>query len=176
MLFVNLWAGTGSGKSTGMAYIFSELKMRGINAEQVPEFAKDKVWEKNNKALSNQAYLFGKKYYRISRLEDEVDVAITDSPLMLSIIYNNDKHLGEAFNTAVARVAKSINSLNYFIRRVKPYNPKGRLQTESESDALSVKIAALLDDNGIAYKEFAGNKDGYDEIVNDILFHLGIKY
>lgn len=46
MLVVNLFGTPGAGKSTGAAYIFSELKMRGINAELVIEFAKDKVWEK----------------------------------------------------------------------------------------------------------------------------------
>lgn len=33
--------------------------MAGVNAELVPEFAKDKVWEGNVKTLANQAYVFG---------------------------------------------------------------------------------------------------------------------
>ena len=45
MLVVNLFGAPGAGKSTGAAYIFSQLKMAGINAELVTEFAKDKVWE-----------------------------------------------------------------------------------------------------------------------------------
>ena len=47
MLVVNLFGTPGAGKSTGAAYIFSNLKMRGINAELVTEFAKDMVWEDN---------------------------------------------------------------------------------------------------------------------------------
>lgn len=50
----------GAGKSTGAAYIFSELKQRGVNAELVTEFAKDKTWEGNTLALSCQEYVFGK--------------------------------------------------------------------------------------------------------------------
>lgn len=42
-LVVNLFGTPVAGKSTGAAYIFSELKMRGINAELVTGFAKDKV-------------------------------------------------------------------------------------------------------------------------------------
>ena len=44
MLIIQLYAAPGSGKSTGAAYIFSKLKMAGVNAELVTEFAKDKVW------------------------------------------------------------------------------------------------------------------------------------
>ena len=45
MLVVNLFGAPGSGKSTGAAYIFSQLKIAGVNAELVTEFVKDKVWE-----------------------------------------------------------------------------------------------------------------------------------
>lgn len=79
-LVVNLFGTPGAGKSTGAAYIFSELKMRGINAELVTEFAKDKVWENNDEVFKNQAYIFGKQSYKMSRCRDKVDVIITDSP------------------------------------------------------------------------------------------------
>ena len=172
MIVINLWAGPGSGKSTGAAYIFSKLKMAGINAELVTEFAKDKVWEDNRKALANQAYMFGQQYYRISRLEGEVDVAIVDSPLMLSLLYNNDPKLGNDFNQVVRKVANSYDSLNYFVKRVKKYNPKGRLQTESESDALSEKIKAIMDAHLGSYQTIDGNVDGYDTVVMDVLRYL----
>lgn len=51
-IVVNLFAGPGAGKSTGAAYIFAMLKMHGIDCELVTEFAKDKTWEHNSKALS----------------------------------------------------------------------------------------------------------------------------
>lgn len=44
-LLVTLSGAPGAGKSTGAAYIFAMLKMQGINAELVTEYAKDKVWE-----------------------------------------------------------------------------------------------------------------------------------
>ena len=49
MLIVSLCGQPGVGKSTGSAYVFSKLKMAGVNAELVTEFAKDKVWERNEK-------------------------------------------------------------------------------------------------------------------------------
>ena len=111
MIIVNLFGVPGAGKSTGAAYIFSQLKMKGINAELITEFAKDKVWENNEKVFKNQLYLFGKQSFRISRVQDEVDVIITDSPLLLSIFYNKTPILGEHFNYVVYDVFNSYNNI-----------------------------------------------------------------
>ena len=127
MIIVNLFGVPGAGKSTGAAYIFSKLKMRGIEAELITEFAKDKVWENSEKAFQNQAYIFGQQSFRISRMENEVDIVITDSPLLLSAFYNTNPVLGESFNDAVANVFHSYNNINYLLTRVKPYHAKGRL-------------------------------------------------
>ena len=106
-LIINLYGGPGSGKSTCAAYIFSQLKMHGINAELVTEFAKDKVWENNTEVFKNQAYLFGKQSYRISRCKCKLDVIVTDSPLPLCIFYNNDPSLTENFNKSVFHIQSS---------------------------------------------------------------------
>ena len=42
-IVINLFGVPSAGKSTGAAYIFSRLKMAGVNAELVTEFAKDLV-------------------------------------------------------------------------------------------------------------------------------------
>lgn len=169
MLIANLYGAPGAGKSTGAAYIFAKLKMSGVNVELVTEFAKDKVWEESKEVFNNQAYIFGKQYFRISRCENKVDVIVTDSPLILSIIYNNSEILGEDFNKVVLNVMNSYNTKNYFINRVKEYNPKGRFQTEEESDELSEDIRDFLLKQGIDFYEVEGDTAGYDKIVEDIL-------
>ena len=169
MILINLYGAPGAGKSTGAAYIFSKLKAAGINAELVTEFAKDKVWEENKAVFENQAYIFGKQYFRISRCADKVDVIITDSPLLLSTIYNHNAILGEDFNKVVRNVAKSYNSRNYFIKRVKKYNPIGRHQTEEQSDTISYSIWNMLRVEGVVFKAIEGTFEGYDEIIDDIL-------
>lgn len=169
MILVNLYGAPGSGKSTGAAYIFSQLKMAGINAELVTEFAKDKVWEESKEVFNNQAYIFGKQYFRISRCMDKVDVIVTDSPLALSAFYNNSEILGEEFANVVMKVANSFNSKNYFIKRAKPYNPKGRFQTEDEAKQVDSNLETFLKNNNINYEIEQGNRDGYDNIVKQIL-------
>lgn len=172
MYIVNLYGGPGSGKSTGAAYIFSKLKMAGYNVELVTEFAKDNVWENNETALKNQAYIFGMQFYRISRLEGQIDVVVTDSPLLNSVLYNTDNRLGKAFEQMVVNVVRSYPTLNYFIRRVRPYQKIGRIQTEQESNKLSEKIVNMLLNNGLSYKSFSGDIEDYDKIYRDIVQHI----
>lgn len=140
MLVVNLYGAPGAGKSTGAAYIFSQLKLRGINAELVTEFAKDKVWEESKAVFQNQAYIFGKQYFRISRVQDKVDVVITDSPILLSAFYNTNPVLGEEFDRLITKVSNSYTSIDALICRTKPYNGVGRFQTEEESDLLNQNL------------------------------------
>lgn len=170
MLVVNLFGAPGAGKSTGAAYVFSKIKMAGINAELVTEFAKDKVWEESKAVFQNQAYIFGKQYFRISRVQDKVDVVITDSPIILSSFYANDDVLGEEFDALNSKVFNSYNNINVFVDRVKPYNPAGRFQTEQESDEVSTKMIEFLANRNIECKHYTGDVQGYDKLVEDILW------
>lgn len=170
-IVINLFGPPGSGKSTGAAEVFAALKKSGINAELVTEFAKDKTWEHNATALGCQEYVFGKQSYRLARCRNDVDVIVTDSPLPLSIIYNSSPALGAKFNEVVLSVFNTYRNYNYYINRVKPYNPKGRNQTEAESDALSEPIKNLLASASIAYKTVNGDDDGYRAIVKECLIY-----
>lgn len=167
-LIVNLFGAPGAGKSTGAAYIFYKLKQLGYNAEYVSEFAKDKVWEKNDEVFKNQAYIFGKQYFKISRCLDKVDIIVTDSPLLLSYFYNYNEVLGEHFDNCVKSVFYSMNNINYFINRVKPYNPSGRLQNEAESDELALDFKSELGEIGLKYTEVNGDEEGYNKVLIEL--------
>lgn len=177
MIVVNLLGAPGSGKSTGAAYIFSKLKFAGVNAELVQEFAKDKVYERSEKVFQNQLYILGKQSFRLSRLVDVVDVAIIDSPLLLSCYYNG---IGEAdeddqwhFNCVAMQQHQKYENHNYFVRRVKPYTQVGRFQTEEQAakvaeDQLDL-LTCLFNDASEEMHIVDGNPEGYDLIVNNIL-------
>lgn len=171
-IILNFTGAPGAGKSTGAAYVFSKLKMLGIDAELATEFAKDKVWEENPTPFKNQAYIFGKQSYRLSRVVGKVEVIVTDSPLLLSIIYNHDERLTNNFNKSVADVFNSYNNVNYFVNRVKPYNPNGRHQTEAESDALSIEIRKLFEDHNIPLTDINGCQEDYDKVVEEVYKQL----
>src|SRR5574344_627446 len=90
-LVINLFGGPCSGKSTLAASIFAEMKAQGKSVELAFEFAKDLVYDKQIDLLqSKQCYVFAHQQLRIDRLINSgVDYIITDSPLLLSVIYNH---------------------------------------------------------------------------------------
>lgn len=97
----------GAGKSTAAMDITASLKRKGINAEYISEFAKDKVYENNGEVFKHQEYLFGKQSFKMGRVRDKVQVMVADSPLILCIVYNSDETLGEDFNRTVLNVFNS---------------------------------------------------------------------
>lgn len=167
-LVVNLYGSPGVGKSTCASYIYSKLKFNHINSELVTEFAKDLVWENNSTALKDQIYILGNQSYKQSKLKGKVDVIITDSPIMLATVYTDEK-LQPEYNKLACKIDNEYISINYFLIRDKPYNPIGRLQTETQSNELSKKIRNMLDNYKINYEEILANEVGCDKIIQDII-------
>lgn len=184
MIVVNLYGGPGSGKSTTAAGVFHELKVRGVNAELVTEYAKDKVWDKSLNMLDNQLYIAAKQYHRQWRLIDQVDVIVTDSPLLLGLYYNRAynpkgitarKHIAPIFESLTLELYKSFENVNYFLNRTKPYNPKGRVQTEEQSIKIDQAIIGLLNEHGIYYLSLDGDLEAHITIANSITGLLDVK-
>lgn len=150
-LVVNLFGGPGTGKSTTAALVFGQLKVDGINSELVHEFAKDLTWEERHKALKFQPYIMGKQSYHIYRLLGKVDVVITDSPILLGMIYKGDGYT-EAFGQHLLELYKSWNTLNIFLERnseIHPYVQAGRNQSEDEAAKVDQEIFTLLTENAL---------------------------
>ena len=170
-LVVNLFAGPGAGKSTGAAYIFSMLKMAGVDTEYVNEYAKDKVWEDNKEVFKCQFLISGKQAYKILRCVGKVDVVITDSPIAIGAQYSQDNPY---LKDAVLYEFNKYKNLNIYINRVKKYNPNGRHQTEEEAKKIDESTKQWLKDNNINYIEVNGDINGYNEVVAIIKSGIGI--
>jgi len=168
-LIINMYGGPGSGKSTLMAGLFAYLKNRGINCEMAPEYAKEKVWEESFRVLDNQLYVFAKQHHRISRLIGKVNVIITDSPLLLSLYYGGDK--SKEFNDLVISEFRKTRHMDIFVKRCKPYNPKGRNQTEKEAKLIDKKIKAILDGLSGGYEVLKGEEASIKLLGDLILSH-----
>jgi hypothetical protein len=171
-VIVNLFAGPGSGKSTMASGIFSELKWEEIECEILLEYAKSLTWEESFKKLDDQIYIFGKQLHGFNILRGKVDVVVTDSPLMLSIIYGQHAGMSEIFAKLVSEEHQKMNSLNYFIERKKKYNPNGRRQNLKEAQAIDRQIKGTLKKYKIPYKVLPGERASIDVIVQDIIKHI----
>ena len=172
---VNLWGGPGTGKSTLMADVFAELKWRGVDCEQAPEFAKEKVWESTDSeldeqivppALRCQPYIFGKQHYIQFRLNGKVDAIITDSPLLLSLIYGRQEP--KEFGACVRAYFKLFNNLNFFCVRLKKFNPNGRLQTKAQAQKIDKVILKMLKKYKIPFQTIEAHQAN-TRVIADII-------
>jgi len=172
-IIVNLFGGPSSGKSTTAAGLFHKLKINGINCELVTEFAKHITWKEDYNTLKNQIYVFAKQHDRMFHLKDKVDVIITDSPIIMGLSYCNWDLMSRSFEQLVVDEFNRTDAvnINYFINRVKEYNPSGRSQTEEEAKEKDMEIKTLLNKYDVSFQTIDGDENAVDWLFN-IIFDL----
>lgn len=158
---INLFGAPCAGKSSLAARLYSDYSCSSVKCELVTEFAKDLTWAERFKDLRVQPYIFGKQLLKIERLIGKVDVIITDSPLLLSLIYTTEKW-PPSYSTAVYEIYNSYNNYNFLLHRNWEYSSIGRNQSEKEADKIHEDIEALLSKYKIHYTDLYVDKRGID--------------
>jgi len=175
-IVVNLIGGPGVGKSILTSDVFSQLKRKFVSAEISPEYIKKKIREKSMKAVQSQIYIFGKQQYQQFTMKDDVDVIVTDSPFILSSIYDTSKCT--LLKALILQEFNKYDNLTYYIERDDkiPYEQEGRFQDASGAVKVDNSVVDFLDKNAIEYKSVRGiGKDSLDYIVNDVMSSLKAK-
>lgn len=168
MKVINLIGQPSAGKSTTAAGLFFEMKSRGIQCELVNEYAKDMVWrELPAKAFDDQIYITAKQNHKLWRLNGKVDYAITDSPLMLGLVYAAPDYYLH-FRPLVLELFNSYDNEVFLIKRAKAYNPVGRNQNEEDAEKVHYSIIDTLDRYSIPYTEIDGDTDAPLKILSMI--------
>ncbi len=160
MLVVNTLGGPGAGKTHAAWNLAAELKRMGYVVEYVPEYAKELVWENRLDKLADQEALFQEQFRRINRLNGKIDIAVTDSPLILSEIYgewNSPQFTKDIF----AGVNRFENFNIVVCRDESRFEQAGRLQNMEDSIQLDKKILKLLDENRIYYGTYTHERLSY---------------
>lgn len=166
MIVVNLFGGPGSGKSTTRAGLFYLMKLAGFKVEEAPEWIKHKVYEEDPYPFKDQLYTLAKQNKQVRELEGKVDWCITDSPILLSLIYGGEKT--KTFEALVHETYDSYDNINIFIKRVKPYEGYGRHQTEEEARKKDEEILDILGARGDTVYIVAGDELAPSVILNYI--------
>jgi hypothetical protein len=167
-----MFGGPDAGKSTTAAGVFYALKMRRVRCELITEYAKTRIWEEADKTLTDQIYIFGKQHHKQFMVNNKVDVIITDSPLLLSLIYGQT--LGPTFKQLVLETYNNYQNMNFYIQRHDgPYDPVGRSQKEEEAKAIDDVTLKMLIDNNILFttvkadSEFTEEEFDITKIINN---------
>lgn len=156
MRVINLFAGPGAGKSTTAAGLFYLMKLERMNVELVTEYAKDMTWEKRHNILADQLYIFAKQHRRVSRLCGAIDYVVTDSPLLLCMLYHNQDY-PQVFDQLVMEFWNDYENINFVLERAKPYSAVGRSQSEEQARHIDQSTVGLLNRLSLPYTRVLGD-------------------
>lgn len=165
-IVVNLIGGPGVGKSILTSDVFSNLKRNFVSAEISPEYIKKKIREKSMKAVQSQIYIFGKQQYQQFTMKDDVDVIVTDSPFILSSIYDVSKCT--LLKALILQEFNKYENMTYYIERNDdvPYEQEGRYQDSDGAKKVDKTVINFLDENAINYKTVKGIGDDTIDLIS----------
>ena len=171
-IIVNLLSPPSGGKSTTRAGIFYFLKVAGIRCEEAIEYAKGKVYEGSDPVLKNQIYVFGKQHHMTTRCMGQVNVIVSESPLLLSIVYDEEysEHPSSALKALVLEEHSKFINMNYYLVKPKdrPYEEYGRTQKEAGANIIGDRILRVLGENNIPYKTLESTHEIVLLIVEEV--------
>lgn len=160
---VNAFGGPGAGKTTAAWELAAGLKKIGLVTEYVPEYAKELVWDENYDALDgtlhNQRKLYEEQKRRIDRLIGKVDVVITDSPILLNLMYCKEPSI--EYDSEVLAEFNEYNNFNFFVQRGSSFEQQGRIHDLEKSKEIDREIKNFLNNNNVYYGIYTHERLSY---------------
>lgn len=154
-LMINFYAGPSAGKSVAALELTAALKKAGYNVEYVSEYAKELVLEGRTSELNDQKHVTDEQYKRFTRIRNSADIIVTDSPVLLGLVYGEGK-ISDEYKKQIRGYYDTFDNFNMLITRPKDatFQTEGRVHDEKQSLELDGKIKAMLDAQGVFYGSY----------------------
>lgn len=132
---IDIIGGSGLGKSTTACGLFYHMKLKSYHCEIVTEFVKRLAWQGRKITALDQLYITGQQTQSENILYGKVDWIITDSPVLLSGIYDSyyNKRNSVAHTVLDFLNESKIKHHYYLLQRTKPFDDRGRYETEEQA-------------------------------------------
>lgn len=166
---INLFAGPGAGKSTTAAGLFFEMKLMNLKCELITEYAKELTYAGDFVNLSSPIHMLDAQYRRQKNALGQVEYIITDSPILLPMIYSKEKEYISEFRKIAVSHWNEFKNVNFFINRTKEYQAYGRNESEYEAIKKDEEIIEMLGDLNIPFEEIPGDRNAPNAIIRSIL-------
>ena len=173
-IVINIAGGPGTGKTTIAAELFSKLKEKGYEVENVSEFAKELVWEGRSEAFDDRLYMHGEQNHRLMQMNGKLDFIITDSPLFLTSVYNNyylknkfPASYNKMIDTVTLETFKLYNNRVYLLQRDTNYKIIGRRENKKEALQIDEALIMYLKKNKIKFMSLSIS-DACEKIISDL--------
>ncbi len=153
---INIIGGPGCDKSLFSSAIILNLNLRHKSVEQIPDYAKSLVWQKDFEALRNQYSVAQRQFEMLDLLDGQVQYLVTECALMQVLYYN------EHYRENICDVAKTRNhildwyhrhdNINILVERGgKKYVHTGRFQSEEEARIIDRELRETLEREQIPF-------------------------
>jgi nicotinamide riboside kinase len=155
-IVVNVLGGPGVGKSTLASELFVHMKRRDTTCELIREYVKQWAWDGISVGPFDQLYILGKQAKYESRLYGKVDYVITESPFLLSAVYENfytgkDIVLPTVLRFMRHALENGILHKNFVLQRQFEYERGGRYEDERTARQVDKAIESFLVDHDFPY-------------------------
>jgi hypothetical protein len=153
---INIIGGPGCDKSLFSSAIILNLNLRHKSVEQIPDYAKSLVWQKNLEALKNQYCIAQRQFEMLDLLDGQVQYLVTECAL-LQVLYYNDTYKEnicdiEKTKAQILRWYGMHDNVNIFVERGdKKYIQTGRFQDEHEARKIDIGMREKLVQVGIPF-------------------------
>lgn len=161
MKVINFFGAPSSGKTTLAAKLYSQMKIARLKVEITTEFAKDLIYDNSN-AVDDQIFVTSTQYHKLyTARQNNLDFVITDSPIMLGVVYSNLKasqpYDKRAFSDLMFSAFKEFNNINILIipEDIEDFKNYGRRHDKEASLKISKDIKAMLESYKIPYIKFS---------------------
>lgn len=146
---INFFGGAGAGKSSQAAGLFYIMKQQGHNVELINEFAKEMVWENHTTIMPDQLYLLAQQHRKQLRLLGKVDYCVTDSPVLLNVIYRHmygEPVYSDALDQLCVECHQKYQNINILLKRPtdQQFQQQGRFQNMNQSVWVDQQLTQLL--------------------------------
>jgi nicotinamide riboside kinase len=168
---INLFGGSGLGKSTTAALIFGEMKLAGMHCELVREFVKEWAWSGRKIKSEDQISIFENQLAREKLYYGKLDYIVTDSPLLLGPIYqkyySGSDPIAESVFEAINNAENSgVRYMNFLLKRNKKFDTRGRYETAEQAKEVDGLVEQYLKEHSVPFYTITSNDH---ERVRDII-------
>jgi hypothetical protein len=171
---INIIGGPGCDKSLFTAAIILHLSLHQKTVEQIPDFAKSLVWQKDYEALKNQYHIAQQQFRMIELLDGQVQYLVTECSLP-QVLYYNEHYPDNICDRAKTRSqildwTKQHNNVNVLVERgERKYIHTGRFQDEVQAREVDRGLAQTLRREGMSFTTLAPELEAINAFAATLL-------
>ena len=159
-IVINLFGGPGVGKTATALSLTGLLRKKGISCDYASEGVKDHVYESNLVALDCQPAIAGEQIKRLHRLDKQVKIIITDSPILINTLHPGFG-VTELYKSWLVEIHNMFNNFNIVLqvdREKQSYEQKGRTESKERATEMDKENIDMLNSYNVPFETVEVNE------------------